>query len=267
MPTRGERIVDALLWIVAGVSFLILYAPVLIGALFSLVEVQRGEVLWHTATLAWYGELWRNQSILDAIRLTLLVAGISVVVASILAVVLALYVHAENATGRRFLELVIYLPFLLPPIVTGLALLVFFGQVGLSRGTATVAIGHTVFVLAVIYRLVLTRLQSLPRSLVEASADLGATRWQTFRHVLWPQLAPAILTGAILALTLSFDETLITTFLAGDQMTLPIRLWAMMRVGFTPEINALVTIVLVVSIALTLVIGLRLQPRGQAEDD
>ena len=108
-----------------------------------------------------------------------------------------------------------------------------------------------------------TRLQSLPASLVEASSDLGATRWQTFRHVLWPQIAPAVVTGSILALALSFDETLITSFLAGNEMTLPIRLWAMMRVGFTPEINALVTVVLLVSIALTIVIGLRLRAGGR----
>lgn len=266
MRTTGERAVDLVLAAVAGATLLILYAPVLIGALFSVVEVRRGTVLWETATLARYGRLWENQSILDAIRATLVVGIASVVAASMLAVALALYANSERALGRRFLELVIYLPFLLPPIVTGLALLVFFAQLGVARGTLTVAIGHVVFVLAVVYRLVLTRLESLPGTLVEASADLGATRWQTFRHVLWPQLAPAVVTGAILALALSFDETLITTFLAGDTMTLPIRLWAMMRVGFTPEINALVTVVLVVSIALALVIGARLQPRGADEE-
>jgi ABC-type spermidine/putrescine transport system permease subunit II len=95
--------------------------------------------------------------------------------------------------------------------------------------------------------------------MVEASADLGATPFQTFRRVLLPHLATAIVTGALLALTLSFDETLITVFLSGDQMTLPLRLWAMMRTGFTQDINALVTVVLAVSIALAVVVALRMK--------
>jgi ABC-type spermidine/putrescine transport system permease subunit II len=267
MRTPGEKLVDWLLAALAAAVLLVLYAPLFIGALFSVVEVRRGIVLWDTATLAWYGRLWQNQSILEAVRATLIVGCGSVVVASLVGVALALYANSERAVGRPFLEFVIYLPFLLPPIVTGLALLVFFAELGVSRGLLTVAIGHVVFVLAVIYRLVLTRLQSLPRTLVEASADLGATRWQTFRYVLWPQIAPAVVTGGILSLALSFDETLISTFLAGGTMTLPLRLWAMMRVGFTPEINALVTLVLLVSIALALIVGVRLQPTTRGDDE
>jgi ABC-type spermidine/putrescine transport system permease subunit II len=115
-------------------------------------------------------------------------------------------------------------------------------------------------VLAITYRLVHTRLQSLPRSLVEASADLGASGFQTFRYVVLPQLLSAIITGALLALTLSFDETLITVFLSGNEMTLPLRLWAMTRVGFSQDINALVTVVLAVSIALAIVVAIRMKP-------
>jgi ABC-type spermidine/putrescine transport system permease subunit II len=146
-------------------------------------------------------------------------------------------------------------------------LLVASAQLGINRGLATLVTGHMVFVLAVAYRLVLTRLQALPPSLIEASFDLGASRWQTLRYVLLPHLTSAVVTGAMLSLTLSFDETLISTFVAGDQMTLPLRLWAMMRVGFTPEINALVTLVLLVSIVLSIVTALRLRPKGELEED
>ena len=180
--------------------------------------------------------------------------------ATLLAITFALYTDREGAIGRQPIELAIYLPFLLPPIVTGLSLLVACAELGVSRGVATIVLGHTVFVLAITYRLVRTRLQALPRSLVEASADLGATNLQTFRYIVLPQLMSAIITGALLALTLSFDETLITVFLSGDQMTLPLRLWAMMRVGFTQDINALVTVVLAISIALTVVVAMRMKP-------
>ena len=133
-------------------------------------------------------------------------------------------------------------------------------ELGVSRGIATVVSGHTVFVLAITYRLVRTRLQALPRSLVEASADLGANGFQTFRYIVLPHLMSAVVTGALLALTLSFDETLITVFLSGDQMTLPLRLWAMMRVGFTQDINALVTVVLAIPIVLAVVVAVRMKP-------
>lgn len=267
MKTTGQRTVDTALWIITAATLLVLYSPVIIGALFSVVEITRGQVQWGSVTLAWYARLWQNQSIVDAISTTLIVAVVSVAAASLLAIVLALYVEWEGAVAGRWLELVVYLPFVLPPIVTGLSLLIFFSDLGIGRGMFTVAVGHTIFVLAVVYRLVQSRLRALPKSLVEASSDLGATRWQTFRHILWPQMASSVATGAILAFTLSFDETLVTSFLAGDTMTLPLRLWAMMRVGFTPEINALVTLVLLFSIVLTIVVGLRMQPAAQMDED
>jgi ABC-type spermidine/putrescine transport system permease subunit II len=106
-----------------------------------------------------------------------------------------------------------------------------------------------------VYRTLLSRLQSLRRSLVEASYDLGANRWQTFRFILLPNLKTAIVASAVLAFALSFDETLITLFLASGESTLPLRLWGMMRVGFTPEINALVTLIIILSTGLFLAVA------------
>ncbi|MBZ0227647.1 MAG: ABC transporter permease subunit, partial [Bauldia sp.] len=153
---------------------------------------------------------------------------------------------------REVLQLVIFLPFLMPPIITGLSLLVFFREADIPRSLVTVIIGHTVFVLALVYRIILARLQTLRASLVEASLDLGASRWQTFRYVLAPSLMSAIGSAAILAFALSFDETLITLLVTGTASTLPMRLWAMMRMGFAPDINALVTIILAGSTGLAL---------------
>jgi ABC-type spermidine/putrescine transport system permease subunit II len=267
MRTSGERLA---LWVTGLLTFsvfIILYSPLFISMLFSFVEIRKGHILWETLSITPYMTLWSNTSVTDSLTNTAIVAIVSVAIASILAVLLALYTEWDGAIGRRTLELIIYLPFLLPPIVTGLALLVASAQIGVNRGIMTIIVGHMVFVLAVVYRMVLTRLQALPHSLVEASFDCGASRWQTLRYVLLPHLASAVMTGAVLALTLSFDETLISTFLAGDQMTLPLRLWAMMRVGFTPEINALVTLVLLVSIVLAIIVAWRMKPKGLAEED
>jgi ABC-type spermidine/putrescine transport system permease subunit II len=267
MRARGETLS---IWLTGALTyfvFALLYAPVFISVLFSLAEIRQGKILWETFSFRPYVTLWSNSSVIDALSNTAVVALVSVAIASLLAVALALYTEWEGAIGRRLLELVIYLPFLLPPIVTGLALLVASAELGMNRGIVTIIAGHAIFVLAVAYRLVLTRLQALPRSLIDASFDLGASRWQTLRYVLAPHLASAVMTGALLALTLSFDETLISTFVAGDQMTLPLRLWAMMRVGFTPEINALVTLVLLVSIVLSVIVAWRMKPKGEFEEE
>jgi len=255
----GERVVEAVAGLLTALVLLVLYSPVLINALFSVVALDDGQIQWDSFSLAPYRAVWSDPDVIGALRNTGAVALVAVGAATVLAVAFALYADRDGAIGRRSLELTIYLPFLLPPIVTGLSLLVACAELGVSRGVATIVLGHTVFVLAITYRLVRTRLQSLPRSLVEASADLGADSFQTFRRILLPQLVSAIVTGALLALTLSFDETLITVFLSGDQMTLPLRLWAMMRVGFTQDINALVTVVLAVSIALAVIVAVRMK--------
>ncbi|MEO6608602.1 MAG: ABC transporter permease [Aestuariivirga sp.] len=263
----GERLAFISAGVLTALVFLVLYSPVIISALFSALQTKQGVIQWNTISFSPYFSLWSNESVLTALYNTGVVAVISVIVASVLSVALALYTEWEGALGRRMLEVIIYIPFLLPPMVTGLALLVATAQLGVRRGLVTIIVGHTIFVLAVTYRLVLTRLKSLPLSMIEASADLGASRMQTLRYVLLPHLASALVTGGLLAATLSFDETLISTFVAGDQTTLPLRLWAMMRVGFTPEINALVTLVLLFSIMLALAAASRMQPRGEPTED
>lgn len=259
----GGRWLDWVLGLFTAVVLLALYAPVFLVMLFSVVPYQRGTVLWDEAGLAWYAQLARNGDILAALRQSLVVAAAAVGASLVLGTLLAMWAQSGRAWGRRVVEGLIFLPFLLPPIITGLSLLVFFRNVDIDRGLFTTIAGHAAFLLAVAYRIILTRLAALPGSLVEASYDLGASGWQTFRHVLWPHLATALVTAGLLAFTLSLDETLITVFLAGDTMTLPLRLWAMMRVGFTPEVNALVTLVLVATSLVTLALGWRLRRRGE----
>jgi putative spermidine/putrescine transport system permease protein/spermidine/putrescine transport system permease protein len=140
-------------------------------------------------------------------------------------------------------------------------LLIFFRELDLARGLLTIVVGHVVFIVPVVYRTLLVRLQSLSHSLTEASYDLGASAFQTLRLVLLPQLRPALVTSALLAFAVSFDETLITLFLASSEPTLPLRLWSMMRLGFVPEINALATLILVFAGLVTSVIS-RLQARA-----
>ena len=262
MRSPLERLVEWIAGVFTAVVLLVLYSPVIINALFSVVQIDDGRVIWESFSLAPYRTVWADADVIAALRTTVIVALAAVVVATVLGVAFALYAGRDGAIGRRSIEVAIYLPFLLPPIVTGLSLLVICAELGVARGVQTIVLGHIVFVMAITYRLIRTRLQAMPRSLLEASADLGANRFQTFRYIVMPQLLSAIVTGGLLALTLSFDETLITVFLSGNEMTLPLRLWAMTRVGFTQEINALVTVVLLVSIVLAVIVALRMKPAG-----
>jgi putative spermidine/putrescine transport system permease protein/spermidine/putrescine transport system permease protein len=253
-----------LLGLVTALVFVLLYGPILLPIVSSAFVVKYGAVHWDQPSLAAYAALIHNEGILQALRNTAVVGLSAVAAALVLGTGLALYHMSERAVGRHLLQFLVFLPFLLPPIITGLSLLIFFREVAFDRSLATVIIGHTVFVLALVYRTVLVRLQGLSRNLVEASYDLGASGWQTFRLVLLPNLVGALAGGAVLAFALSFDETMITLLLTGTDSTLPIRLWAMMRMGFTPDINALVTLILAFTTLLCIGAARYLAPRELA---
>ena len=249
-----------LLTLIALIVLLALYGPLFVAILFSFIRMQGGQILWGSFSFEAYGLLLHNQGIIEALGNTLIVGLAAVAAALILGTLFAFHYQGARGRGRELMQLMIFLPFLMPPILTGLSLLIFFRQAHIERSLVTVVIGHTLFVLALVYRILLARLQALSPSLIEASLDLGASRLQTFRYVLLPHLATAMISAALLAFALSFDETLITLLLTGTQNTLPIRLWAMMRLGFTPDINALVTLILAGTTALCLLVASTLSP-------
>ena len=243
----------------------LLYSPLFVPIVSSFFTISHGSVDWSSPTLSTYVALAENHDILAALRTTLIVGVCTVILSVVSGTLLALYYHGRRS-GRSLLQFIIFLPFLMPPIISGLALLIFFREIGLERSLLTVVIGHTVFVLAIVYRTVLMRLQSMSRTLVEASYDLGATGWQTFWRIILPNLSSAMVGGAILAFALSFDETMITILVTGTQSTLPVRLWAMMRLGFSPDINALVALILMFTVLLCVLAARFLIPRQVATE-
>lgn len=204
---------------------------------------------FHAGSLKAYWALGNQRSLIEALTNSIMVGGATTVLSATMAVILALYVDSRHAMGKRFLEGIVYLPFVMPPIITGLALLLFLSGLHIERSLVTVVIGHVVLVEAITYRLVSTRLGNLSLSLYEASADLGASGAQTFRYVV-PQLYAPLIVGMMLSFTISFDETLLTMFLSGANTTLPLRLLAMMRVGFSPDIDALVVLVITTTVLI-----------------
>ena len=242
-----------MLLIIAAV-FAFLYIP--ISVLFALSFNEGGlPTAWTGFSVKWYGALFGNGDIMRAALNTLIVALVSTLLATLLGTLLAIGVEMRRRKGR-FLETIIFAPMIIPDIVLAIALLSFFSLLDFRLGLHTIIVSHVVFNLAFVCAVVRARLRTFNWSIMEASADLGATTQTTLRRVMVPVLLPAVLAGALLAFTLSVDEFIIAFFTAGASrasITLPMQIFSMIRFGVTPEINALSSLVLMVSvIALTL---------------
>ncbi len=255
----------AILTAVTAAVFLLLYGPLFIPILSSFFAVAHGDVNWDEPSLSSYAALAHNGGILTAVKNTLLVGFSATLLSLVAGTVLALHYCGGKSWGREVMNFTVFLPFLMPPIITGLALLIFFRETGVPRSLMTVIIGHTVFIQALAYRTIVQRLQTLGPSLIEASTDLGATPWQTFRLIVLPNLKSTLIGAGVLGFALSFDETMITLLVTGTDNTLPIRLWAMMRLGFTPDINALVSLVLGLTVLMCMLAVRQLLPGDGAE--
>ncbi|NCQ24801.1 MAG: spermidine/putrescine ABC transporter permease [Rhodobacteraceae bacterium CG17_big_fil_post_rev_8_21_14_2_50_63_15] len=243
-----------LMWGILAAVVAFLYVP--ISVLMALSFNDSGlPTVWRGISLRWYGALWHNADILSAAGNTLIVALISTAIATVLGTLLALGVEQRRRRGRA-LEALIFAPMIIPDIVLAIALLSFFSLTGVTMGLHTIIMAHVVFNLAFVCAVVRARLKSFDWSIVEASSDLGASGFTTLRRVVLPVLMPAVISGALLAFTLSVDEFIIAFFTAGAgraSTTLPMQIFAMIRFGVTPEINALAALVMAVSlIALTL---------------
>jgi spermidine/putrescine transport system permease protein len=230
----------------------ITYVPMLLVIVFSFNQSIIAAFPLEGFSLRWYQDLLADRSVLLAFRNTILI-GLGAVAGSLLIGVSACYLlHRYKFRGAKLYQLIILLPFLLPGIFTGLALLLFFAMIGIPKSLFTVFIGHVVFCTAVVFKTVMARLMVLRRSLEEASYDLGANTFQTFFRVILPNMRTALITGSLLAFVLSFDETLITFFVIGAQMTLPLKIWGMMRAQFTPVVHALASVIFLTSTVLVI---------------
>lgn len=251
-----------LMLLILGVVFAFLYLPISVLVALSFNEGGMPTV-WTGFSTKWYGALLANDDILQAAGNTLIVALFSTLLATVLGTLLAVGVELRRRHGK-WLETVIFAPMIIPDIVLAIALLSFFSLLGVRMGLHTIIVSHVVFNLAFVCAVVRARLKSFDWSIVEASTDLGAPILVTLRRVVLPVLMPAIMAGALLAFTLSVDEFIIAFFTAGagrSSITLPMQIFAMIRFGVTPEINALATVVIGVSV-IALALSQRLNRGG-----
>lgn len=173
-------------------------------------------------TLKWFAVAWGRQDIWNALGLSLRVAAVSTLIAMLLGTLASAAIHRSRFFGRETVSLMIILPIALPGIITGISLRAAFNLAEIPFSFWTIVLGHATFCIVVVYNNVVARFRRTQASLIEASMDLGADGWQTFRYVVLPSLATALLAGGMLAFALSFDEVIVTTFTAGQQSTLPI---------------------------------------------
>ncbi|HLF80949.1 MAG TPA: ABC transporter permease, partial [Anaerolineales bacterium] len=251
--------------------FAFLYVPILILIIFSFNDT-RTVAHMTGLSLQWYAKLFVNRELLAAARNSLVIALTSTVVATVMGTLTALGMDRFRFRLRKTFDTVLYLPIVIPEIVMGISLLLFFNLAffpviklvsgaSLSLGLWTILIGHIAFNIPFVYVIVRARLVGFDRTLEEAARDLGADEWRTFWRVTFPLLLPGILGGALMAFTLSLDDFLVTVFTAGTASpTMPLYIYSLVRRGVTPEINALSTVLLLASMGL-IVLSLAAQRR------
>lgn len=259
--------------------YLFLYIPIGVIALFSFNAGKAASQFTGFST-QWYGKALGNRFVVEAFQTSLTVALCSAVLATLFGTMAALALQSVTGRLRTLFDALIYIAVMVPGIVIGIATLIalvtVFGWLNpvlaalwpvtgaapqLSLGYGSLIAAHGLFSMALVIIIVRARMSGMDRSLIEASADLGATPWGTFRQVTLPQIFPGILAGFLLAFTFSFDDFIIAFFVAGSQTTLPVYLFSSIRRGVTPEVNAIGTMVLAVSLILLITAQTVLQRR------
>jgi spermidine/putrescine transport system permease protein len=204
-------------------------------------------------TFDWYAKAFTNPQLLAALSNSLIVGAAAVVVCLAIGVPTALALNNFDFPGKTVVRRLAILPITLPGLITGVSILSFFSQTGVQLSLFTVIVGHGTALTAVVITSVFARLQRFDQRIIEASGDLGAGPLRTFWHVTLPNIRTAIIGSSLLAFTLSFDEIPVTFFLTGRDNTLPMYIWSTLRRGITPEINAIGTVIILMSLVLILI--------------
>ncbi|MGO5093325.1 extracellular solute-binding protein [Clostridium sp. LCP25S3_F10] len=239
--------------IYAILVYAFLYLPILVLVAFSFNK-SKLNATFTGFTLDWYKNLINNTQILEALKNSLIIAFISTFFAVIIGTLAAIGMYRYKFKGKRAMEGLLYIPVVIPEIVMGISMLAFFSSLNLPAGLITLILAHITFCISYVIIVVRARLDGFDSALEEAAQDLGATPWQTLTKVTLPVISPGIVSGALLAFTLSLDDVIISFFAAGpDSNTLPLKIFAMVKFGVTPEINALSTVMMVFTLSMVVI--------------
>ncbi|MBL7714811.1 MAG: ABC transporter permease [Bdellovibrionales bacterium] len=247
---------------VAVFTYAILYIPLITLVLGSFLKGEPGGPKeW---TLHWYQQVFSDQSILEAFTVSLMIAGFSTLISSAIGTTAALALERSRFRGKQWMDTMIHIPIVMPEIVMGLSLLIWFVLLKMTLGMFSIVLAHVTFSVSYVIMTVRSRLHGFDRTLEEAARDLGASPWQTFWKVTFPLILPGVISGALMAFTLSFDDFLITFFTSGvGSETLPVKIYSMIRFGVSPAINALSSLMLGLT-AVAVLIAFRSPKPGRA---
>lgn len=248
-----------------GVVLAVMYIPIVLVVIYSFNESRISSV-WGGFTLKWYRELFRDKDLLEAMVNSLILAGVSSLLAAVIGTMAAVGMPKATWKSKGVIEYISTLPIMIPEIILGMVFLVYFSLLRLPFGMLTLLIAHTAFCIPYVYTLVKARLVGIDKSYAEAAKDLGASEWNVFFDITLPLILPAIASGVLLAFAMSLDDVVISIFVTGvNTNTLPIKIYTQLKTGVTPKINALCTLMLgttLIMIALSALVG-RKGKRGQ----
>ena len=275
-PASGR--VGKILGLNAAVVYVFLYAPIALLIVFSFND-NRNVSIWTEPSLRWYGEMFQNSAVMGALRNSLIVAFVATIVSTVVGTMLAISLERYRFRGRGLLDGLAYLPIIIPDVTMAVMLLVFFFQafgvlesltgISLTTGLHTIILAHIAFNISFVAVVVRARISQFDKSLEEAAADLYATRWKTFWKVTFPLILPGVAGGALLALTLSLDDVVVTQFVSGaGSTTLPVYVFGLVRRGVTPLINAVSVVMLAASMVLVAIsLGLQRGRSGRVAEE
>lgn len=239
-----------------GLILLIMYLPIVLIVIYSFNESKISSV-WGGFSLKWYEMLRKDRAMHEAIRNSLVLGGLSCVSAAVIGTLGAVGMARIRLRTKGMVEYISMLPIMIPEIILGMVFMTFFALIGLPFGMTTLVIAHTAFCIPYVYMMVKARLAGMDQSLLEAARDLGASEWRVFFTITLPLIVPAVVSGMLLAFAMSLDDVVISIFVTGAETnTLPIKIYTQMKTGVTPEINALCTIMLAVTLLIVAVSGL-----------
>lgn len=232
--------------------FIFLYLPILVLVAYSF-NTSKLNIVWEGFTFRWYFELWENSPLVRALKNSLVIAAAATILSVLIGTTGAWLLHRFRYRFGRTIQTLVCVPMVMPEIVMGISLLIFFTVTRVELGHATVIMAHTTFCFPFVLVAVQARLQGLDPALEEAALDLGATPWKAFWLVIVPCLRPAVISGGLMAFTLSMDELIISIFTAApDSRTLPMQVFGMAKVGLNPMLNAISAIFILTTIGFVL---------------
>lgn len=225
--------------------FVILYFPILSVILYSF-NASPTTAQWGGFTFDWYRMLLRDRVIGEALKISVQVGFLTAALSAVLGTATAIISMSVTARMKKTIQSFMILPLLVPEVALGVSLLLFFNTLRLPFGHLTLVLSHSLFCVPYVYIMVQLRLKEIDQSILESAWDLGATKWQSIKTIVLPLIMPSIVTSSLLALAMSLDDVVISTYMSGPRSTtLPVHIFSMMRVGVTPKINALCTLILV----------------------